>query len=52
MARMKRPRPSLEEILRILQAHLPELHERYGVRTLMKREYIDYLRDILETGVH
>jgi predicted nucleotidyltransferase len=34
MARMKRPRPSLDEILRILQAHLPELRGRYGVRTL------------------
>ena len=34
MARMKRPRPSLEEILRILQAHLPELREHYGVRSL------------------
>ena len=34
MAKIKRPRPSLEEILRILQTHLPELRERYGVRTL------------------
>jgi predicted nucleotidyltransferase len=34
MAKIKRPRPSLEELLRILQAHLPELRGRYGVRTL------------------
>jgi uncharacterized protein len=34
MAKIKRPRPSLEELLRILQAHLPELRECYGVRAL------------------
>jgi predicted nucleotidyltransferase len=34
MRKSTRPRPTLEEILGILRLHLPELRERYGVRTL------------------
>ena len=30
----KQPRPTLEEIRHTLQAHLPELRERYGVTSL------------------
>jgi predicted nucleotidyltransferase len=33
-ARPQRQRPTLEEILFNLRAHLPELREQYGVRTL------------------
>ena len=34
MRKSTRPHPTLDEILGILRLHLPELHERYGVRTL------------------
>ena len=30
----ERPRPTLEEILNALRAHLPELGERYGITSL------------------
>jgi predicted nucleotidyltransferase len=33
-ARPQRQRPTLDEVLRTLRAHLPELREQYGVRTL------------------
>lgn len=34
MPRTIKPRPTLEEIMTILRASLPELRERYGVRSL------------------
>jgi uncharacterized protein len=33
-AKPQRQRPTLDEVLRTLRVHLPELRERYGVRTL------------------
>jgi uncharacterized protein len=33
-AKPQRQRPTLDEVLRILRVHLPELRERYGIRTL------------------
>jgi uncharacterized protein len=33
-AKSHRQRPMLADVLRILRAHLPELREHYGVRTL------------------
>ena len=33
-AKPPHPRPTLDDVLRTLHLHLPELRERYGVRTL------------------
>jgi uncharacterized protein len=33
-AKRQRQRPTLDDVLRTLRAHLPELREDYGVRTL------------------
>ena len=33
-ARPQRQRPTLDDVLRTLRVHLPELREHYGVRTL------------------
>jgi uncharacterized protein len=33
-AKSRRQRPTLEDVLRILRAHLPELRQHYGVRAL------------------
>lgn len=34
MSKARRIRPRLDDILRVLRDHLPELRQRYGVRTL------------------
>jgi uncharacterized protein len=33
-AKPQRQRPTLDEVLRTLRVHLPDLRERYGIRTL------------------